>query len=89
MLDNDNVENGAQLLLQTVNSSGLLPQNNGLLNNGAAANTSSGALSAEQFRTEYNALRKAAGNRSLESGPFAQQYQDLVARRTAGKQLGR
>ena len=47
------------------------------------------ALSAGEFSEKFAELRKRAGNRSLESGPFASEYQNLLAQREAGRKLGK
>ena len=47
-----------------------------------------GALSASDFTKEYQALRKEAGNQSLESNKFKERYESLLQRRSAGKRMG-
>lgn len=54
---------------------------------GGSAAGSTG-LSAAQFKEAQAALRKEAGNRSLESGPFAVKWQALQAQRTLGRSQG-
>lgn len=88
LMDNGNIKGGAELLLQTVQGSGLLPNVNPSLHGGSAASGAAGALTGAQFQQELTALRKEAGNRSFETGPLAQKYNQLIARRQAGKQLG-
>lgn len=88
LMDQGNIKGGAELLLQTVQGSGLLPNVNPSLNGGSAAGGVAGALSSAQFQQELSALRKEAGNRSFETGPLAQKYSQLIARRQAGKQVG-
>lgn len=87
LMDQGNVAGGAELLLQHVGSSGLLPQVNSTLNGGSGGGAPVG-LSSAQFQTELSALRKEAGNRSFETGPLADKYNQLIARRSAGKKLG-
>lgn len=88
LMDQGNIKGGAELLLQTVQGSGLLPNVNPSLNGGSAAGGVAGALTSAQFQQELSALRKEAGNRSFETGPLAQKYNQLITRRQAGKQLG-
>jgi hypothetical protein len=89
LMNQGNVAGGAELLLSVVNGSGLLPNVNPSLNGGGAVQGGSNtALNAQQFQTELAALSKEAGNRSLESGPMAVKYNQLIARRSAGKALG-
>lgn len=87
LMDSGDVKNGVELLLSTVNGSGLLPTNNPTLNGGGALGGQGNALSTKQFQEELTKLREQVGNRSLESGPHAEAYQNLLARRRAGKQL--
>ena len=87
LINNGNVSGGAELLLQTVNGSGLTPQVNPLLSGGNTLNLTGGALSAAQFKEGMDALRKEAGNKSFESGPLANKYNQLIAQRRAGKNL--
>lgn len=54
---------------------------------GTVGNTS--ALSNAEFVKELNALRSEAKNNSLESGPYAERYHNLLERRAAGRQLGK
>lgn len=87
MLDSGQVQQGAKFIMEQVQNSGLLIQQGQQVGGGAVVPAANGALSATAFAAEMNALRKEAGNRSLESGPFAERYQQLVQRRTAGRQL--
>ena len=83
--DTEKVKYGAQQLLQLAKAGGAggtLPMQPGGFSGGT------GGLSAEAFRTEISALRKEAGNRSLETGPFAVKYQALIARRQLGASAG-
>ncbi|QBP32936.1 head scaffolding protein [Shigella phage Buco] len=75
----------AKLVVETCQSMGLIPNVNPQLKGGAG---NYGALSAEAFSKEYQALRKEAGNRSLESHQFKQRYDNLLQRRAAGKRQG-
>lgn len=88
LMNDGNVQAGAELLLSTVRSGGLLPNVNPQLNGGGAAPSTGGGLSAAQFKTELATLRKEAGSSSLETGPQAAKYNQLIARRQAGKQAG-
>ena len=51
--------------------------------------TSTAGLSEVEFRAALVALRKDAGNNSLESGPFGDRYQNLLASRRIGKTAGK
>ena len=88
LVNSGRIQEGAQLLLDVVKGSGLLPQVNPTLTGGAATAPAGGALDAASFRKEMEALKKEAGNRSLESGVFGQRYQVLIQRRAAGRQIG-
>lgn len=87
LMDTGDVKSGVELLLNTVNGSGLLPTNNPTLQGGGALGSQGNALSAKQFQVELTKLREQVGNRSLENGPHAESYQNLLARRRTGKQL--
>lgn len=89
LLDSGKLNEGAKLIMDTVQNAGLIPtQNPTIGSGGAVVPATSGALSAQAFATEMAALKKEAGNRSLESGPFADKYQRLIQRRTQGRQMG-
>ena len=88
LMDQGNIAGGAELLLNSVKDSGLLPNVNSTLQGGGAVAGAAGALTAAQFQTELATLRNEAGNRSFETGPVAAKYNSLIARRTAGKKLG-
>lgn len=88
LMNDGNVQAGTELLLSTVRNGGMLPNVNPQLNGGSAAPSAGGALSADQFKTELAALRKEAGSSSLETGPQAAKFNQLVARRQAGKNAG-
>lgn len=85
LADSGDIPGSAQLVLETCRSMGMIAQVNPKLqgNPGTA-----GALTAKAFSQEYSKLRKEAGNRSLESQAFNGRYQELLARRTAGKRAG-
>lgn len=85
LANSGDVAGAAKLVVETVQGLGLIAKEAGILKGGAALD---GALSAEDFSKEYQALRKEAGNRSLESPKFAQRYQNLLSRRQAGKAKG-
>jgi hypothetical protein len=87
LMNNGNVAGGAELLMQTVNGSGLLSQSNPLLSGGGTSTQVGGALSAAQFKEGMDTLRKEAGNKSFETGPLANKYNQLIAQRRAGKNL--
>lgn len=85
LANSGDVAGAAKLVVETVQGLGLISKEAGILKGGAALD---GALSAADFSKEYQALRKEAGNRSLESPKFSQRYQDLLSRRSAGKAKG-
>lgn len=85
LANSGDVTGAAKLVVETVQGLGLIAKEAGILKGGAALD---GALSAADFSKEYQALRKEAGNRSLESPKFAQRYQNLLSRRKAGKAKG-
>lgn len=85
LANSGDVTGAAKLVVETVQGLGLISKEAGILKGGAALD---GALSAADFSKEYQALRKEAGNRSLESPKFAQRYQNLLSRRQAGKAKG-
>lgn len=88
MMNSGDVKGGTELLLSYVKDSGLLPDVNPLLNTGGANLGVSTGLSAGDFKTKMADLSKRAGNRSLENGPFAAEYNQLLAGRQAGRKLG-
>ncbi len=85
LANSGDVTGAAKLVVETVQGLGLIAKEAGILKGGTALD---GALSAADFSKEYQALRKEAGNRSLESPKFAQRYQNLLSRRQAGKAKG-
>lgn len=85
LANSGDVTGAAKLVVETVQGLGLIAKEAGILKGGTALD---GALSAADFSKEYQALRKEAGNRSLESPKFAQRYQNLLSRRKAGKAKG-
>lgn len=85
LANSGDLKGAAKLVVETCQSMGLIPNVNPQLKGGAG---NFGALSAADFSKEYQALRKEAGNRSLESNQFKQRYDDLLQRRAAGKRQG-
>lgn len=85
LANSGDVAGAAKLVVETVQGLGLIAKEASILKGGTALD---GALSAADFSKEYQALRKEAGNRSLESPKFAQRYQNLLSRRQAGKAKG-
>lgn len=85
LANSGDVAGAAKLVVETVQGLGLISKEAGILKGGSALD---GALSAADFSKEYQALRKEAGNRSLESPKFAARYQNLLSRRAAGKAKG-
>ena len=85
LANSGDVAGAAKLVVETVQGLGLISKEAGIIKGGSALD---GALSAAEFSKEYQALRKEAGNRSLESPKFSQRYQSLLSRRSAGKAKG-
>lgn len=85
LANSGDVAGAAKLVVETVQGLGLISKEAGIIKGGAALD---GALSAADFSKEYQALRKEAGNQSLEGPKFAARYQNLLSRRTAGKAKG-
>lgn len=85
LADSGNIEGAAKLVVETAQGMGLVPKLSPKLQGGGAIND---ALDAKGFKDAYAALRKEAGNQSLESSKFKPQLDALMARRQAGKQKG-
>lgn len=85
LADSGKIKEAVQLAVETTQNLGLIPIINPQLRGGAGGD---GALSAAEFAKEYQALRKEAGNRSMESPQFSGRYQSLINRRAAGKAKG-
>lgn len=85
LANSGDLKGSAKLVVETCQSLGLIPNVNPQLRGGAG---NYGALSASEFTKEYQALRKEAGNRSLESNAFKERYESLLTRRAAGKRMG-
>ncbi|QQK88416.1 capsid and scaffold protein [Providencia phage PSTRCR_114] len=81
------LEDAAQVVIQYAQSAGVTPQNKGVVH--GSGGTGLGALSQSEFREAYAALRKEAGNQSLESPKFKPKLDALYARRQAGISMGR
>lgn len=81
------LEDAAQVVIQYAQSAGVTPQNKGVVH--GSGGTGLGALSQSEFREAYAALRKEAGNQSLESPKFKEKLDALYARRQAGMSMGR
>lgn len=88
LMDTGKVKEGTQMLLDYAKSQGLAP-GTVLLDNPAVVPGAAGALDAAGFRVELDKLYKEAGGRSLESGAYGERYASLMARREAGRKLGR
>jgi len=86
MMDSGMVKEGIQFVMQ--HTQGNVIANAGNLIGGLPANHAAG-LSADEFRTQMSELKKEAGNRSLETGPFRERYDNLIKQRTIGRQAGR
>lgn len=85
LADSGNIEGAAKLVVETAQGMGLVPKLSPKLQGGGAIND---ALDAKGFAAAYSALRKEAGNQSLESSKFKPQLEALMARRQAGKMKG-
>ncbi len=87
MINSGRVKEGAEMLMNTVSQNGFNPQPTSGLRGGAVGGVQ--GLSYDQFKAEMNKLSKEAGNRSFEgNGEYARRYQDLLARRHAGRLVG-
>lgn len=87
LIDSGKVSEGVSLILDYCRSQGLVVTQGAQVK--GQAGLAGAALSASEFSAEYAKLRKEAGNRSLQSGPFAARYESLLTRRQAGKSIGR
>lgn len=85
LADSGNIEGAAKLVVETAQGMGLVPKVSPKLQGGGAVND---ALDAKGFSEAYSALRKEAGNQSLESPKFKPRLDALMARRQAGKMKG-
>lgn len=85
LADSGNIEGAAKLVVETAQGMGLVPKLSPKLQGGGAIND---ALDAKGFSEAYSALRKEAGNQSLESAKFKPRLEALMARRQAGKMKG-
>lgn len=85
LADSGNIEGAAKLVVETAQGMGLVPKLSPKLQGGGAIND---ALDAKGFSEAYSALRKEAGNQSLESSKFKPRLEALMARRQAGKLKG-
>lgn len=85
LADSGNIEGAAKLVVETAQGMGLVPKLSPKLQGGGAIND---ALDAKGFAEAYSALRKEAGNQSLESSKFKPRLDALMARRQAGKLKG-
>lgn len=83
LADSEDFLGVAALVKDFVEAGGFTPVTGDHLKGGGAV--AQGALSARAFSEELSKLRKAAGNRSLESGALKVQYDSLIARRAQGR----
>lgn len=85
MIDNGKVQEGAQMLMNSVGSYGAgassMPQMGGGM-------TPQKGLSFDELKVELGKLVQEAGGASLESGTYGRRYQDLMRRRAIGRQQG-
>ena len=84
LIDGGKQTEGAQLLMDYVQGSGL-----GVVRGDRIQSTNisagNGGLTKKQFQEEMQKLRKDAGSRSLDTGPYRARYDDLLARRAFGR----
>lgn len=85
LADSGDITGAAKFVIETCQSLGVMAQVNPKLQGQSG---SPAALTAEAFSQEYSKLRKEVGNRSMESQAFNGRYQELLARRAAGKRAG-
>ena len=86
--DSAKVDYAAKQIVQLAKQAGVVAS--GLpLQPGAGAPGQVQALSRAEFNEKLNDLYKRAGNRSLDNGPFGQEYQTLLAARDAGRKLNK
>jgi hypothetical protein len=88
LMDSGQHKEGTQLLLDTVVQAGLFVDANPTIQGLAGKSSGGGALGGNEFKAEMAKLKQEAGNRSLESGPFGERYQQLIERRSMGRRLG-
>ena len=87
LIDGGKQTEGAQLLMDYVQGSGLgVVQGDRIQSTNISAGN--GGLTKEQFQEEMQKLRKDAGSRSLDTGPYRARYDDLLARRAFGRSQG-
>lgn len=87
MINSGKVKEGAEMIMNTVAQNGFNPKPSTNLQGGAGVGVQ--GLSYSAFKEEMNKLSKEAGNRSFEgNGEYARRYQDLLARRHAGRLAG-
>lgn len=87
LIDGGKQTEGAQLLMDYVQGSGLgVVQGDRIKSTNVSAGN--GGLTKEQFQEEMQKLRKDAGFRSLDTGPYRTRYDDLLARRAFGRSQG-
>lgn len=86
MLENGFIKEGMQFVISHTQGN-VLPATGNLVG-GIPSNQSAG-LSAAEFREAQQKLMQEAGNRSLESGPYAERFQSLIKQRQIGKANGR
>lgn len=85
LADSGDIAGAAKFVIETCQSLGVIAQVNPKLQGQSG---SPAALTAQAFSEEYSKLRKEVGNRSMESQAFNGRYQELLARRAAGKRAG-
>ena len=85
MIDNGNIQEGAQMLMQSVGQYGSSGTN---MPRFTGSNTHERGLSFDELKSELGKLVKEAGGASLESGTYGRRYEDLMRRRAIGRQQG-
>ena len=85
MIDNGHVQEGANMLMNAVQSFGSLPQNMPQYSGSAGAVR---GITFDEMKTELAKLTAEAGGASLESGTYGRRYEDIMRRRSIGRAQG-
>lgn len=85
MIDNGHVQEGANMLMSTVQSFGSLPKN--MPQYSGSAGTGKG-ITFDEMKAELAKLTAEAGGASLESGTYGRRYEDIMYRRSIGRAQG-
>lgn len=85
MIDNGHVQEGANMLMNAVQSFGSLPQN--MPQYSGSAGVARG-ITFDEMKAELAKLTAEAGGASLESGTYGRRYEDIMYRRSIGRAQG-